>query len=78
MGQFLHAEIDVTSKESCLHICKDYEGCNWFTFIQSSLSCLLLADCKTLDESCQDCVSGESRCEETEEGKFALKINNSR
>ena len=70
----MHAEIDVPSKEDCLKICKEFKGCNWFTYIQSSLSCLLMADCQTLDETCLDCISGESRCSESEDGKTMLEV----
>ncbi len=72
LGEYLHTEIDVPSKEVCLNICKEFEGCNWFTFIESALSCLLMANCQTLDETCQDCISGESRCQETGDGNLNL------
>jgi len=29
-----------------------------------------MADCQTLDETCQDCISGESRCQETGDGNL--------
>ena len=68
IGEFLHAATNVPSKEDCLKICTDFEGCQWFTFIESSLTCLVMADCETLDETCEDCVSAEVRCEE--EGNY--------
>jgi len=74
IGQFLHAEIDVPSQEDCLNICKEFQRCNWFTYIQSSLSCLLFSDCQTLDETCLDCISGESRCTMPDDGKETLEI----
>ena len=49
----------------CLRTCKGTKGCNWFTFLPSSKVCILLSDCSSLDESCEDeCLSGEARCEE--------------
>ena len=69
MGNLQHTEEDVDSKEDCLSLCKITEGCNWFTHIQSSSVCLLLTDCQTLDELCDDCISGEVTCEEEAKGK---------
>ena len=66
----MHVDTSVKSHEDCLRVCKDFKGCKWFTFINSSLTCLVMADCKTLDETCQDCVSGEFNCEiEDDDGK---------
>ena len=33
-----------------------------FTYIPSTAECTLYADCATLDESCSDCISGQSAC----------------
>jgi hypothetical protein len=38
----------------------------WFTHFQDLLLCSLLFDCPVLDESCEDCVSGEYRCKDQE------------
>ncbi len=69
MGNLQHTEEDVDTKEECLGLCKTTDGCSWFTHIQSSSVCLLMTDCQTLDESCDDCISGEVTCEEEAKGK---------
>ena len=66
----MHNEVDVQSQEDCLKLCQNFEECNWFTFLKGSSSCFLMAACQSIDESCQDCTSGESRCQEPEEGKL--------
>jgi len=56
-----------SSKDECLQQCKDTEGCKWFTFLaknEAKDSCILYRDCTTIDESCSNCISGESRCKE--------------
>jgi hypothetical protein len=50
------------SAEDCLDLCSKTLGCRWFTFHGKALECLLLKTCPTIDESCQDCISGERRC----------------
>ena len=62
IGLFLHVEVGISSPEECLQICKETKGCKWFTHDQSLSSCLLMADCNKLDETCTDCISGESSC----------------
>jgi hypothetical protein len=55
------------SKDECLQQCKDTEGCKWFTFLaknEKKDSCILYRNCPTIDESCSNCISGESRCQE--------------
>lgn len=37
-------------------------GCRWFTFYEIGSECILFKNCATLDQSCQECVSGERRC----------------
>ena len=44
-----------------------------FTFTSDKKTCLLLTDCEVLDEICDECISGESRCKFGEEG-FQAKI----
>ena len=41
----------------------------WKVAIQLNSSCILMADCETLDETCTVCISGESKCEQTTDGK---------
>ena len=33
-----------------------------------------MADCKTVDETCSECISGQSKCEQTTQGKLQLKF----
>ena len=67
-GTVLHFEEDVSSQNLCLRICQKTDKCTWFTFIESLSGCLLLADCEILDETCSDCISGESICKEDSNG----------
>ncbi len=52
------------SAEECLQFCNSTFGCRWFTFYSAALECILLKSCSTIDESCQECISGERRCAE--------------
>lgn len=46
----------------CLLLCNSTFGCRWFTYHLPSSECLLYLNCLTIDESCEDCISGERRC----------------
>ncbi len=70
-GNVLHTEYDVPSEGLCMTICQTFERCNWFTYKQRDLTCSLMADCEVLDQTCTDCLSGESRCQEPGEGIFS-------
>ena len=50
------------SREDCLDSCKRNTNCQWFTYDLTTKICLLMASCDTVDESCEDCFSGEARC----------------
>ena len=60
-GIALHSEQTATD-EDCLQLCDLTLGCRWFTFFTSGSECVLLQNCPTIDESCEDCISGERRC----------------
>jgi hypothetical protein len=51
-----------TSPQDCLGLCYSNRFCQWFTFDTFTTECLLMDSCLTLDESCEDCISGERRC----------------
>ncbi len=70
----MHVEVNIPAKEDCLKSCQEAEGCNWFTYFSSSLTCIHMVDCQTLDETCTDCISGESSCKE-EEGNLNTHKN---
>jgi len=59
------------SKEDCLNLCKTTLGCRWFTFWEPSSPCFLFKNCPTFDDSCDNCVSGESRCQVKPKGKYS-------
>jgi hypothetical protein len=40
-----------------------------FTFQSASSNCLLFVDCPALDETCDDCISGEKVCQEEGSGQ---------
>ena len=33
-----------------------------------------MSDCKTIDETCTECISGQSKCKQTAQGKLQLKF----
>jgi hypothetical protein len=72
IGNRLHVAEEIPSQEDCLNVCQQTENCKWFTFIQTSQTCLLFTDCETLDETCAECTSGQSRCQVEEEGSFCF------
>ncbi len=45
----------------------------WFTHYPQFSICNLLFDCPVLDDSCESCESGESRCKDPKSNLF--KIN---
>jgi hypothetical protein len=64
-GVVHHTEM-AASAEECLHVCNSTVSCRWFTFNTEVSECLLFKSCSVLDESCEECISGERRCiEET-------------
>ena len=67
VGNLVQFEEKCDSYEQCLNLCKESQGCRWFTFASLESSnkseCILLNDCNTLDETCEKCLSGERRCE---------------
>jgi hypothetical protein len=48
--------------QACLEDCQNQDGCNWFTYSEQLNFCELFNDCKSLDQDCTDCVSGEVSC----------------
>ncbi len=52
----------IPTAQDCLQLCNSTSGCRWFTFYQSVSECILFRNCPTIDESCEDCVSGERQC----------------
>ena len=61
----LLASIPSTSGSACLQTCVSTEGCLWFTFHSGASQCSLFKSCTSLDETCSECISGESRCSES-------------
>jgi hypothetical protein len=61
-GNVDHLE-EAESQEACLELCKSGESCRWFTFHHPTSACILYHSCDTISEECNDCVSGESRCD---------------
>jgi hypothetical protein len=60
-GIKMHSEEMQTEKE-CLQVCDSTGGCPWFTFYTLIPVCILFENCPSIDESCEDCISGERRC----------------
>jgi len=55
---------NATSGTECLQDCKDFSGCEWYSFNQGSeYTCALLANCNELStEDCDNCESGQVDC----------------
>jgi hypothetical protein len=60
-GIKMHSEEMQTAKD-CLQLCDATPGCRWFTFYTLVPVCVLFENCPSIDESCEDCISGERRC----------------
>jgi hypothetical protein len=60
-GIKMHSEELQTEKE-CLQLCDSTRGCRWFTFYTLVPVCVLFENCPSINESCEDCISGERRC----------------
>ena len=61
LGQTLDLDI-VANEDACLAWCKSKSGCNWFTFFKPAAECILFRTSPTIDDTCSDCISGESSC----------------
>ena len=60
-GKIIHSQEIQTAKE-CLQLCDSTRGCRWFTFYTLVPVCVLFENCASIDESSEDCISGERRC----------------
>jgi hypothetical protein len=60
-GIKMHSEEMQTAKD-CLQLCDSTRGCRWFTFYTLVPVCVLFENCPSIDESSEDCISGERRC----------------
>ena len=55
--------LHTTNEVTCLHACRNYPRCNWFTYAPKSSLCVLLVNCGRLsNDYCEDCISGEMHC----------------
>ncbi len=58
--------------QECLDICKDHEGCQYFTYFGQDDTCVNFANCEVLDDKdCEECYSGNRTCS----GIFALLLS---
>ncbi len=53
---------ETPTAEDCLQLCDLTQGCRWFSFYTLVPECVLFQNCLSIDESCEDCISGERRC----------------
>ena len=63
LGNISHIAVQVSTAEQCLESCQQDPECRWFTHFPQDSTCQLMLDCSILDESCEDCISGEYSCE---------------
>ena len=53
----------VANAKECLKQCQEEPDCEWYTYNPDGQICEFLEDCYEInDESCPNCVSGESSC----------------
>ena len=62
-GQLVAPLESALDDQKCLESCKENSQCRWFTFLTDVKSCSLMSDCDIYDDTCQNCISGESNCE---------------
>ena len=65
----LNIFFDVPEQNECLAKCKEDVRCQWFSYFRDSKVCETLVECPTIDETEENCVSGENECSGTEVGK---------
>ena len=51
-----------TTTTNCLRTCKSNPVCEWFTYTESAMSCVMYSDCPAIDDSCPDCHTGQKAC----------------
>ena len=53
------------SATDCLQDCKDFQGCQWYSFKQrSKTTCELFSDCNEIStDDCDQCQTGEVSCD---------------
>ena len=61
-GSVDHVE-GASSQETCLEVCQSLDSCRWFTYHAPSSACVLYHNCDEISTDCNECVSGESRCQ---------------
>ena len=53
----------VQDAKECLEFCRNWTGCNWFSFDGSANNfCELTSDCPNVDKTCTDCTYGPVEC----------------
>ncbi len=59
---------------NCQNVIQAFNSlCRWFTYFQEFSVCSLLFDCPSIDESCEDCLSGEYRCKDQQGISFKIR-----
>ena len=53
---------EVQTELRCQEICGETSDCSYYTFLTSSLSCLLLTDLEGPFRDCEDCRTGPADC----------------
>ncbi len=57
--------LTASNSTECLDDCKDYDGCNWFSYQPQGKLCELFANCNEISvDDCLDCVTGEVTCDD--------------
>jgi len=72
-GEAFSTNVTQTSEE-CLKMCKESSECEWFSFDEIKRTCSLFVNCTEL-VGCDDCVSGNSKCEIGSKGMFKLQLS---
>ncbi len=49
-------------KGSCVDLCKETDGCTYYSYDNVGGFCSAYESCPLVDDSCNSCVSGEADC----------------
>ena len=71
IGVFLYYEMR-DSEHDCIAMCHSTNGCLYYTYDTYTQACNAYSSCAGLDNSCLNCVSGESKCGNVDPGTDIL------
>jgi len=64
IGTLLSVEENIPLISQCHQLCKEQKYCKWISYNSVESACNLLEDCFNLDETDEEYLSAERRCDE--------------